>query len=490
MSFVKKFISSTQPIPILAGLAAGLYPILFYYSHNFSLINSWGHFVFFTGFFLVLPMVGMWVAERIFRFSVLEKWRKYLLPFLNMGVFLFLMKVCLYPGIQKKIIVGIVLFSGVYAYFLHKHYKKAVVLQFLLAVMGAYSMTNTLISQLNFSEAWKAPVDDLEAAVLKNKPNIYVIQPDGYVNFSELDKGYYKYDNSAFKSYLEKEGFTNYDGFRSNYASTLSSNSATLMGKHHYYNKGLSFSEGINGRETIMSDNTVLNVFKNNGYKTHFISEFPYLMVNHPKIGYDYTNFNLDDIGYLNTGFGERADIVATIGPTILEVPEQPKLYFIEFFNPGHIHGRQEQSLGVEGERDLWFESLERSNDMLRKLIPTILERDPNALIVILADHGGFVGMEYTNQIYTKTDDRDLIYSIFSSQLSIRWPDGLMPSEPLPFKTSVNVFRVLFSHLSEEPKYLEKLQADESYVIINKGAPKGVYKYIEDDGSIVFEEQK
>lgn len=487
MSFITKFTQNDKQYPILSGLAAGLYPVLFYYSNNYSLINSWGHFRFFMFYFLILPMAGFYVIHRISLLPVFKRYQRYLLPFLNLFVFLFFMKTFLYGGLQKKMILIILVVAAVYAYYLYKHYKKAVVIQLLLAIIGLYTFSNTLVSQFNFSEEWKKPVDDISEVTLRAKPNIYYIQPDGYVNFSELKKGYYQYDNSTFESYLDEKGFTHYDHFRTNYASTLSSNSSAFMMKHHYYNNGLSFSEGIDARETIISDNTVLRILKNNGYKTHFISEAPYLMINRPKMGFDYANFSYEEISYLSTGFLEKGDVVEDLNTTLSLDKDRPKFYFIEFFNPGHIQGRKELSKGKESERTLWLESLERANDQLRVLIDDILDSDPTAMIMIMGDHGGFVGMDYTHQIYEKTQERDIILSIFSSQLSIRWPEQLQPIENLGFHSSVNVFRILFAHLSGETKYLEKLQPDESYVIIKDGAPEGIYKYVDDAGNIVFE---
>lgn len=487
MSRIHKIINSDKPIPILAGLASGLYPILFYYSNNFSLINSWEHFYFFVLVFLVLPMVGFYLANKVSGFAMFNKWRKYIIPFLNLAWFLLLMKVCFYAGIQKKIILAILFASVVYSLFFYKHYKKVVLIQLILAVIGIYTVTNTLISQFNFSEEWKVPVDDIEMAPFLNKPNIYFIQPDGYVNFSELEKGYYDYDTSPMREYLSSKGFTNYDGFRSNYASTLSSNSSVMMMKHHYYNKGHSFNEGIDARESIITDNTVLRTMRNNGYKSYFISESPYLMMNRPKVGFDYACYNYDEIDYITSGFDLKRDVTEELQKTFADDDKEPRFYFIEFFNPGHIHGRPEDSEGREGERKLWLESLERANDRLKILTESILNHDPEALIMILGDHGGFVGMDYTHQIYNKTQDRDIIYSIFSCQLSIRWPEQLKPVDGIDFRTSVNVFRVLFAHLNGQTKFLENEQPDESYVIINRDAPKGIYKYIDQQGKIVFE---
>ena len=88
-----------------------------------------------------------------------------------------------------------------------------------------------------------------------------------------MGKGAYQIDNSAYWDFLSENGFTIYSDVRSNYSSTLVSNSATFTMKHHYYNNGFNFSEIANARKVIISDNAVLNSFKKNGYKTHFIAE-------------------------------------------------------------------------------------------------------------------------------------------------------------------------------------------------------------------------
>lgn len=488
-NFLGKFLSNNKQYPVLAAVAAGLYPILFYFSNNYTLVNTWSHIWYFIFYFICIPIVLFVIANRISKIPLLSKWQKYVLPFLNVLVFLFLMKVCLYAGIQKKIILGILLFTGIYTFFLYKHYKKIIVIQLILALIGLVTLVPKIINHFNYSKDWLQQPDNIEQLVFKKTPNVYFIQPDGYTNSSELKKGYYNFDNSDFENYLKGENFTNYKDFRSNYASTLSSNSATFMMKHHHYNKGASFSEAINARDIIISKNAVLDIFKNNNYKTHFLTELPYLLLNRPKMGYDFCNFNYDEIAHIGTGLGERKDILAPLKENIEKDSISPKFFFIEIFNPGHIHGKKSASLGVDGERDLWFESLGRANTMLKKTISIIKERDPNALVILMADHGGFVGMEYTNQIYTKTQDRDLIYSIFSSTLAIHWPNNEAPVFDNSFKSAVNVFRVLFSYLGENESYLSHLQDDGSYVVIKKEYPSGIYQYIDSEGKITLKKQ-
>ena len=488
-SFIQKFLSNNKNYPVLAAVASGLYPIFFYFTNNYTIVNTWGHVGYFLTMFLALPIVVFIILHKLFGIQPLKKFQKYVLPFLNVFAFLLFMMFCYYAGLHYKVAYLSFFLAVGFSLFFYKFSKKVIVIQLILAFIGLFTLIPQLFKLANYSEEWMQQPDSIEQVIFKKKPNVYFIQPDGYANFSELKKPNYNIDYSEFETYLNKGDFKYYNDFRSNYASTLSSNSATFMMKHHHYNKGTSFSEALYARNIIISENPVLSIFKNNNYKTYFVTELPYLILNKPNIGYDESNFTLDDVSYIGTGLGEPHDIISPLFKYLNEEIDQPKFFFIEIFNPGHIHGRKVDSEGIEGERKLWGESLQRANAMLYKTIDAIKEKDSNALIIIMADHGGFVGMEYTGQIYNKTQDRDLVYSIFTSTLAIHWPDNKAPKFDTNFKSAVNMFRILFSYLGEDESYLQNLQPDESFVILKDEKPKGVYKYIDNQGKVTLKKQ-
>ncbi len=483
---LETFLKSNNASPLLAAIAAGLYPIFFYYSSNYSLVNSWGHFGYFLLMFIGIPFIVFLLFKLLRQKVVPEKFQKYVFPFLSIFIFLFLMKVCMYAGIQKKMIVAIIGIAAVLAFVLHKHYKKIIALQLILAVIAGFSLTQHIVKQLTYDTAWMQQPDDIANVVFKKKPNVYYIQPDGYVNFSELKLPPYSYESSTFENFVTAQGFTHYANFRSNYASTLSSNSSTFMMKHHYYEGNKRFSESLNSRDIIMSKNVVLDAFKNNGYTTTFLGEKHYLLMNKPTLGYDASNIDVSEIPFIGTGLGEQRDVVQFLSNTKIDT-SKPQFFFIEMFNPGHIEGREAISDGKVIEREQWLESLEFANEKLTNLITVIKEKDPNALVIIMADHGGFVGMDFTEQIYKKTQKPEIVKSIFSSNLLIHWPNSNEPEFTSALSSSVNIFRVIFSYLAENEQYLQSLQDDSSYVILKDGAPNGVYKYINDAGKVVCE---
>lgn len=476
-------------LSIVAGIASGLYPIIFYYTNNYSLINSVKHLAFFIGLFVVCPMVIFLVADRISKLTIFSRWRNFVLPFLNVFTFLLFLQLCLLASLQIVVSIGIFIGALIISFFFHKHLKKIIAIELLLAVIAFFWLILMVVRQLNYSDDWMLQPDNIEQAVFKKKPNIYFIQPDGYVNFSELNKGYYKFDNSDFESFLTEKKFKFYEGFRNNYSTTLVSNTSIFMMKHHFYKMDATASgEPIDSRKIIVSENSVLNVFKKNDYKTFLISEKPYFLANRPKVGYDTSNFSSDDISLLTTGMEDYADVVVPLKKYIVENSETNNFFFVQIFKPGHITNALYDSEGVRGEREIYIEELVGSNSKLVRIINTILQHDSEAMIVIMSDHGGYVGFGHTKDSLKKTVDRDLIYSIFSSVLAIHWPNNKAPKIDKNFKSSVNLFRILFSYLSENENYLKHLEDDASYIQIREVMIRGTYQYIDAEGKITFKQ--
>ncbi|MEH6765990.1 MAG: sulfatase-like hydrolase/transferase [Aequorivita antarctica] len=484
--FFSVFFRRDNIFPMIAGVSAGLYPLLFYYTNNYKMINSWGHLGYFVSIFILTPIVLFFIVNKVSKINFFKKLQPLALPFLNFFFFFSYLNVALYAGfswLRTLIIFGV---AVLLALLLRKFFIKIIGFQLILAVIGVFTLTPVVIKQLNYSKEWMTQPDNIEAAVFKKKPNIYYIQPDGYANFSELKKGHYNIDNADFEAYLKESNFKSYPNFRSNYAATLPTNSAVFMMKHHYYNNGSDFTETIDARNVIVSDNSVLRILKNNGYRTFFLTEQPYFLTNKPKLGYDFCNFSTKEISFVTTGLGDPRDVIEPFKNYMETYSEGPNFFFVEIFNPGHITNTIDDSKGVEGERKHYIESLQESNKKLRLLTKNILENDPEALIIIMADHGGFVGMTNTSETYTKNTDPDFVNSIFSTILAIHWPNGEVPEFDNKLKTSVNLFRILTAYLSDKPSYIDNLQPDESYIIIDFGAPKGIYEYLDSEGKVVF----
>jgi len=481
-----QFISSEKQFPLIAAIASGLYPLLYYYNSNFTFVNSWSQFLFFIICFLLAPCLVFFASNKLFKnVKGLKRYSKFIIPILNFTLFTYLLIISIF---QFKIITTILvlLFAIVLGRIFYKHLNKVIVVQFLLASIVSLQLIPDFYKHFTYSKEWITQPDDIEDAVFIKKPNIYVIQPDGYANFSELKKGHYNFNNSEFEDFLLNNDFKLYQDYRSNYVSTLSSNSSMFAMKHHYYNNIKSnVSELYNTRQLIVGDNPVISILKRNKYKTFLILERTYLLVNRPEILYDYCNINYSEVPFLSRGFEYNETIFEDLSHSIENNSSTNNFYFIRKILPSHVSVNKNESKGIDEEAAKYLSDLRKTNLSLKKIISLINEKDKNSLIVIVADHGGYVGLSYSLESRIKQTDRDIIYSIFTSALAIKWPDQA-PNFDNNLKTNVNLFRVLFSYLSEDESYLDYLQDDKSFSIIEKGAAFGIYEYIDENGNIVF----
>lgn len=478
--------------PFWVGIGAGLYPLFFIYTNNFPLLYSTSQLLFFLGTFIVMPIIIILLGNLLFKFKTLHKYQSLVIAFLNLFMFLFLLKISIAGGFHKKLSLLIFFIAIILAFVIKNKFKIVIIFQYLLALIGIVTFANTASNYIAINNNWTKAKSSIENVTFNKKPNIYFIQPDGYVNLSEITKGHYQITTPPIKNKLTQWGFTHYPNFRTNYASTLYSNAATFMMRHHYYNNGKIFNEALGARSVILGNNTLLNALHHNGYQTHYIAQSPYLLLDRPKLGFNTSNFNYSEVGFLNTGFKGEKDVVTSLENIINEPKNKPQFYFIEYFYPGHINGKKSESLGAYQERENYIQRLSKGNQKLEALCNLITTKDPEALIIIASDHGGFVGMNYTEEIYQKTQNKETITSIFSSFLAIKWPENMVTNQndTLQYKSAVNLFRNIFSVLANNKSYLKDVEPDESYVILRDGAPPGVYKYISNNGEIICEKVK
>lgn len=483
-----QFINSNKDYTLIAGFASGFYPLLYLYDRNFTLVNSWSQFLFFLLCFCIIPALIIYLTNRLCKkIPTLKRFDKCSVSILNCAFFGFFI-IAVSKGFEAHsalFVAGLV--GALIGVIVCKHVNKIIVFQLLLSIYMLAKLVPNAYRVVTYSYDWQNQNDDILNASFVKKPNVYYLQPDGYVDFDYIKKGYYQYDNDAFKTFLIQNDFVTYSNFRSNYRSTLSSNASIFSMAHHYYNHKTDFQEFTNAREVITVRNPVLDIFKANNYNTNLILDNPYLVVNRPHLTYDYCNIDYSDIPFLSKGNNFITDNKTDLLNAIDTNRSFNNFYFVRYPIPGHIHSNKSSSNGKVEERSQYFKDLESSNVWLKEVVTAIVAKDANALIIISSDHGGYVGYDYTGQHRKKTDDPDLIRSIFSNVLAIRWPNDKIPNYKDELKTSVNLFRVVFSYLSENEAYLNSLADDKSFDVISEGAPFGVYEVINEKEDVVFE---
>ena len=93
---VNGYLNSDKQFPTVIAIASGLYPMLYCYSRNFSLVNSVDHLLFFIITFIAVPVVVFNFVHLILKKAKLERYSIYVLALLNVFIFLFLIKTITY----------------------------------------------------------------------------------------------------------------------------------------------------------------------------------------------------------------------------------------------------------------------------------------------------------------------------------------------------------------------------------------------------------
>ncbi len=470
--------------PFFLGFICGFFSLVFYFSNNFFAINSLKHLTFIGSLFLGIPILYFVLLQLFFKYNPkFLKYKKHVLFVSLIFCCAVLLTYVMFLIIKKKILLCILIVSILLSLKLFREYKKVVVLIIVMTIIPMFKVFNHLIEsivngQYNFNDI------EILNTKLKKTPNIYLIQPDGYVAESMMKSNIYQH-NSDLYDWLRKNEFKIYDRFRSNYPASLTSNSSMFLMKQHLFGKTLFPSiEMPNAREIICGDNPVKTILTNNNYKTHFIVQDDYFQQNYSEMKYDYSNISNNEIPMFTDG-NKIKKVVFEDLLDVINKNTSSNFYFIEKLLPHHVHFSAPEDR-VETERKLYIKKIEEVNVWLKETISYISEVDNEAIIIVLADHGGWVGMVDYNEMF-QTQDKAKIESIFSTLAAIKW-NGIDPKGyDLDLISNVNLFRVLFSVLSENKQHLDHMEDDSSYNIhVENYFYNSVYQVINDKGEFVF----
>lgn len=478
---------STKNYPLVYIIAAGLYPFLHYYNSNLAIADSVKQCTMLVFVCFIVPIVVWLISKMLIKLKPFTFFRNSYVSILNLATFSVLLGILIFR-LHNKALLLLLIIAAIIGMLLAKHLKKIIILQLLLAVISFFAfIPKAWFALQQDNNHWALVSKPMLEAKLSHKPNIFVIQPDGYVNSKELSIPPYSYDNSGFETWLQQKLFTNYDNFRSNYYSTLSSNSSMFAMKHHYYsNTNKKTLKTHNANDVIVGNqNNVIKILKNNQYRTHLFTDNSFFLANRRDVFYDYCNVPENELHYFVTGTIKGLDILADLSKTLDTLTKTGNFFFIEKTTPSHITHSKHKAKGVEQERIDYLERLEFTNEWLKNLVDEIHQFDSDALIVIVADHGGYVGLEYTMEVLDRRLKPTEVTSSFSSILSIKWPQKI-EHQRLNFKTNVNLFHTIFYALSGDTVFIENLQKDTSYLPIIENGKTFYYECLDENKNSVF----
>jgi hypothetical protein len=374
---------------------------------------------------------------------------------------------------QGRLIIQLAVFAGIFFLsWLFFYIKNQKLLHILVVIMFLSTCVTQLLKVDKDSSNIVSSEKDNKLLTLVNSrepkvtPNIYLLVYDAYVvNETMLSHGI---DNQAQEQYLEELGFKIYPHNYTIGSPTQDSMSRVLNASTEFYG---SRQKGCAG------DGIVQNLLKRYGYKTYGIFPWAHCFRGY-RSSYDYSvpsaisspandlmtgvmmgefQFN---IGYNKvTGFSEEKAKVFS------EKTEYPKFLYTHALVPGHSQSSG-QCLSNNGDIKIYYERLQKANLMMKQDLKTLLENDPNAIIIVAGDHGPYLtkncygtgaacvaGTSYPPYDISEISRLD-IQDRFGDFLAIRWPTQDF-EEYDDITVLQDLFPAIFAYIFQDPKLLE-----------------------------------
>lgn len=320
---------------------------------------------------------------------------------------------------------------------------------------------------------------------LSRTPNVYFICLESYHDFGDMER-LYGLDNSAFRGFLETNGFAVSEGICANDWHTMSSLHSFFRMGHHYGAGTFGNHDSLHARGFISGGGTyynpVLNVLKRNGYAIVYLlpSDYYYrpgtglvdvslldrswplapLKVSLPRF------VGREPIAYVGNYERKLADALAAWSG------DRPAFFFAKL---GAEHVPQEYDCRTDRAAfvERYKKSVAAGNPQIESLCRLIIAKDPQAIVVLAGDHGAqsYQSQGRRFQDVMREDGipaERIVRDLHGVLLAIRWGAGLAP-EPYPYRSLANVMRFVFCRLGGDEALRETAVPDSSYVLERDG---------------------
>lgn len=482
---------------VVAFLASAAYPTIFALSQNWYALSSTKIVWLIVVVALALPLLAysavILVGLLLRGVGLGEKWSGRIeaaLLAILCSLFLFLLFGGALLAVLPNEIVIIVLFlmaAAALAWLFVRGGQRyfSFVLIALILVAGLSWIASFVSYQLSpMARATRAEARDFSAAKLTDRPNIYFFIYDAYGN-RDAYRRVHGFDNDAQYAALEAAGFKVAHTF-SNYTATWPTTLSFFLGQHHYYDLSSGVDDSKFGRSVLagLSPNPLHQVLRNNGYRIQYIHHNDYFVNSRGMLDFNYPEVHADSAlavfgnPILDRMVGVAGDeaqsydtskqmrvLLAHIRPPASETG-QPWFTFAHVALPNHSPKNKTWE-ELDSYSGIYKRRTVEANEHMSKVIEAIKQRDPDAIIVLIGDHGSWRYRDVwgkrgdPNPIMTaaKIEPAVVTLDVFGVMIAI-YSNGRCDSYVYPTVTPVNVMRVIFACLSGDRSLMQPLAAD------------------------------
>lgn len=361
-----------------------------------------------------------------------------------------------------------------------------------------------------YTSAKEIPFNTFAQSTITNTPNIYLFYLESYVDLESMER-IFAINNDDLKAKLAEHNYITYENAHSNAPYTLASLYTCFTAQPEYINIHRGFADVITPVYSIISgseDNMLLSFFKENGYKTITYYDIPWYYFfgrgplldesNFPENGYPTHSkveislkkaspFMISTLKTMLPSSGVGQGFPSLKPKQIIEkiqevaVSEQPTLFLFKkgaFHSPSNHHW-SDKAKWVES--NTYQRAIEKSNKEVFSILDCIAEHDPNAMVILIGDHGPRC-LKKIDQDCSSVEElnkklldngitlKELIQDCFGIFMAVKMPD--YAQQDISFGHSVitpaNLFRHIFAALDHNPAFLTDRTEDAFYLDYSK----------------------
>lgn len=486
----------------LLATCIGIYAAVFYDSHNiyeFTLLAVAVDILLFSVSSLLLILVCNAALTKV-------KNREQILHGLLFLLFVYYMRLAIVDKVQTFYIdvwdspppmlvkAGFVVLLGAFfftaGWMLARNVTKVTIVVVLMSLLPAFNIISAAylrvaVRAVENKITRKLSLYDTEL-VFQHKPNVYMLAFDGYTN-KEGMAAVGLTMSPKLLSYLNRERFTVYPAFYSNVQPTRNAmptffNMDTHLDNQHYHNVHVDTKRGL-----IAGNSHVFQLFKHNGYNTKTIMDTAnwVYMQHHLHGGFCFvdqclsTKDDIPPVVYLQTFDRVIVNGLLTTKhhqPTAPNVQQdaddrcveslravasrwQRQFVYAHFRHPNHA--KHDTMCDEQVEAEKYAHRLDRTNQLMMRLITVISAADPDAMIIITSDHGPYILNRCAK--FAPLLSREEVVERQGILLAIRWGKNYDGRYDKEIKSSANLFRYIFSYLTGHEKLLLNKPADDAF---------------------------
>jgi len=385
------------------------------------------------------------------------------------------------------------------------------------------------------SESFNLDTEKIQPGVVfKQKPNVYMVFLESYASL-DIRKEIYGIDNAPLTRELNEKNYDIYKRYAC-YGETLSVIASTFLMDHHYYKLSEGLADGGGYRKIIggVVGNRVINIFLNNGYRIDY-SKFPSTLyhpssvVNAPELQpllqpievfsglfavyWKILGNSLWSSEIVQSFFWLSEQITEKLSRSVesgkaenVGMPAFTVIYagaghanFSFFQYPPEISGLPDASQmpfwKLNRVNNYWITKyknmVDKSDAVLIELVRGLAEKDPEAIVILLGDHGTYFNSgrwegdkndPNENMLENGIQPAEVTRDLLEVFMAIKWPHGT--KKPHEYFSNVNLFRQVFAVLAKDNSILKTQVSNDSFISANKNtsylSKTGIYRTVKD----------